>query len=67
MDKVFKKQNEINVEVFVDDMVVKTSTWISHIKDLEETFDTSRNFLLKLNPTNLLLEYIQENFRVYDD
>lgn len=28
----------------------ETATWRSHIKDLEETFDTLAKFLLKLNP-----------------
>lgn len=40
VDNVFEKQRGRNVEVYVDDMVIKTSAGKSHLEDLKETFDT---------------------------
>ncbi|KAL0445186.1 UNVERIFIED_CONTAM: hypothetical protein Slati_2241300 [Sesamum latifolium] len=39
-----------NVEVYVDDMLVKSKKAEEHIKDLEETFSVLRKYKLKLNP-----------------
>lgn len=50
MDKVFVNQIGRNLEVYVDDMVIKTPTSRRHINDLTETFKFMRNFDMRLNP-----------------
>ncbi|KAL0461370.1 UNVERIFIED_CONTAM: Retrovirus-related Pol polyprotein from transposon opus [Sesamum latifolium] len=39
-----------NLEVYVDDMLVKSKKAADHVKDLEETFSVLRKYKLKLNP-----------------
>jgi hypothetical protein len=39
-----------NVEVYVDDMLVKSKIASYHVRDLEETFRTLRHYSMKLNP-----------------
>ena len=39
-----------NVQVYVDDMLVKSQSEEDHLEDLRETFDTLRSYNLKLNP-----------------
>ncbi|KAL0405251.1 UNVERIFIED_CONTAM: hypothetical protein Slati_3839000 [Sesamum latifolium] len=39
-----------NVEVYIDDMLVKSKKAEEHVKDLEETFSVLRKYKLKLNP-----------------
>ncbi|KAL0409551.1 UNVERIFIED_CONTAM: hypothetical protein Sradi_1889500 [Sesamum radiatum] len=39
-----------NVEVYVDDMLVKSKKAEENVKDLEETFSVLRKYKLKLNP-----------------
>ena len=40
MNKMFAHQIKINVEVYVEDMLVKSIWEDDHLNDLEETFDT---------------------------
>jgi ribonuclease HI len=47
---MFRDQIGRNVEVYVDDMLVKSIRTASHIADLRETFETSRSHKMKLNP-----------------
>ncbi|KAL0320398.1 UNVERIFIED_CONTAM: Transposon Ty3-I Gag-Pol polyprotein [Sesamum radiatum] len=51
VDKIFRPQIGRNVEVYVDDMLVKSKKEEDHTKDLEETFSVLRKYKLKLNPT----------------
>ena len=39
------------MEVYVDDMLVKSLQTSDHVRDLEEAFDTLRRYQMKLNPT----------------
>ena len=39
------------MEVYVDDMLVKSKSSRDHVTDLEETFDALRKYRMKLNPT----------------
>ena len=48
---MFNKQIGRNVEVYVDDMLVKGRKEESHLDDLKETFDTLRQYSTKLNKT----------------
>ncbi|KAL0319884.1 UNVERIFIED_CONTAM: hypothetical protein Sradi_5249900 [Sesamum radiatum] len=50
VDKIFRPQIGRNVEVYVDDMMVKSKKAEEHVKDLEETFSVLRKYKLKLNP-----------------
>jgi len=38
------------MEVYVDDMLVKSKEEGEHLNDLKETFDTLRQYKMKLNP-----------------
>ena len=48
---MFRPQIERNVEVYVDDMLVKSLDEGKHLDDLQETFDTLRQYNMKLNPS----------------
>nr|GFC98802.1 reverse transcriptase domain-containing protein [Tanacetum cinerariifolium] len=50
MDKAFKSQVGRNIEVYVDDLVVKSYTEAEMVWDIEETFRTLRKVNMKLNP-----------------
>ncbi|KAL0416465.1 UNVERIFIED_CONTAM: hypothetical protein Slati_3478400 [Sesamum latifolium] len=50
VDKIFQPQLGRNMEVYVDDMVVKSKEAHQHVEDLEETFAALRKYRLKLNP-----------------
>jgi hypothetical protein len=49
--KMFQDQIGKNVEVYVDDMLVKSRKASGHSANLEETFNTLRSYQMKLNPT----------------
>uniref|UniRef100_A0A251SMQ5 Putative reverse transcriptase domain-containing protein n=1 Tax=Helianthus annuus TaxID=4232 RepID=A0A251SMQ5_HELAN len=50
MNKAFKDQIERNVEVYVDDIVIKSHDEAAMIKDILETFTRLRSINMKLNP-----------------
>ncbi|GJV03775.1 reverse transcriptase domain-containing protein [Tanacetum coccineum] len=50
VDKAFHKQIGRNLEVYVDDLVIKIRTEYEIIRDIEETFKTLREINMKLNP-----------------
>nr|GEW21490.1 reverse transcriptase domain-containing protein [Tanacetum cinerariifolium] len=50
VDKAFQKQIGQNLEVYVDDLVIKSFTEEEVIRDIEETFKTLREINMKLNP-----------------
>nr|GFA34923.1 reverse transcriptase domain-containing protein [Tanacetum cinerariifolium] len=50
MDKAFENQMGQNIEVYVDDLVVKSHTEVEIVRDIEETFQTLRKINMKLNP-----------------
>nr|GEY21098.1 reverse transcriptase domain-containing protein [Tanacetum cinerariifolium] len=52
MDKAFVSQVGRNIEVYVDDMVVKSHTESEMVRDIEETFRTLHKVNMKLNPKN---------------
>ncbi|GKC00054.1 reverse transcriptase domain-containing protein, partial [Tanacetum coccineum] len=49
VDKAFKKQVGQNLEVYVDDLVIKSHTEAKLLRDIEETFRTLRKINMKLN------------------
>ncbi|KAL0430903.1 UNVERIFIED_CONTAM: Pro-Pol polyprotein [Sesamum radiatum] len=50
VDKIFRPHIWRNVEVYGDDMLVKSKEAQDHVTDLEETFSIWRKYRLKLNP-----------------
>ena len=42
VNKMFSKQIRRNMEVYVDDMLVKSKEELTHLDDLKETFTTLR-------------------------
>ena len=51
MTKIFKPLINQIVEVYIDDIVVKSKTWIEHIQHLEKAFRLMRAYNIKLNPS----------------
>nr|GEU58356.1 reverse transcriptase domain-containing protein [Tanacetum cinerariifolium] len=49
VDKAFHKQIGRNLEVYVDDLVIKSRTKDEIVKDIKETFKTLREINMKLN------------------
>ncbi|XP_072077924.1 uncharacterized protein [Arachis hypogaea] len=50
MDKVFAKQIDRNIEVYVNDMIAKTKIGNNHLDDLAEIFRELREYNMRLNP-----------------
>ena len=51
VNKMFNKQIDRNVGVYVDDMLVKSKEELAHLDDLKETFATLKQYQMKLNPS----------------
>ena len=51
MNKMFAHQIGRNVQVYVNDMLVKSLCDNDHLDDLQETFNTLRSYNMKLNPS----------------
>ncbi|XP_052728231.1 uncharacterized protein LOC108329042 isoform X1 [Vigna angularis] len=51
MDRVFADQIGRCMEVYVDDMVVRSRSVEDHVRDLEEVFRQVRKYNMRLNPT----------------
>ena len=50
MNKMFTHQIGRNIQVYVDDMLVKSIREDDYLDDLKETFNTLRSYNMKLNP-----------------
>ena len=51
MNKMFTHQIGRNVQVYVNDMLVKSIREDDHLNDLQETLDTLWSYNMKLNPS----------------
>ena len=51
VNRMFSQQIGRNMEVYVDDMLVKSKEELTHLNDLEETFATLKKHQMKLNPS----------------
>ena len=51
MNKMFTHQLGRNVQVYVDDMLVKNVRENDYLNDLQETFNTLRSYNMKMNPS----------------
>ena len=47
---MFSKQIGRNMEVYVDDMLLKSKEELAYLDNLKETFTTLRQYQMKLNP-----------------
>ena len=59
---MFRPQIGWNVEVYVDDMLVKSLDERSHLDDLQETFETLRRYKMKLNPSKCAFGVLSGKF-----
>ena len=50
VNRMFASQIGVNMEVYVDDMLVKSKRQKNHIQDLTECFSILRKYNMKLNP-----------------
>jgi reverse transcriptase-like protein len=50
MDRIFKNQRGRNLDVYVDDSIMKSKTENEMVVDLQETFDNMRKYNMRLNP-----------------
>ncbi|GJV85262.1 reverse transcriptase domain-containing protein [Tanacetum coccineum] len=64
-DKAFHKQIGRNLEVYVDDLVIKSRTEDEIVRDIEETFKTLRKINMKLNPKKCTFEVEEGMFMGY--
>ena len=62
MNKMFMNQIGRNVQVYVDDMLVKCRREEDHLEDLRETFNTLRSYNMKLNPSKCAFGVTAGNF-----
>ena len=62
VNNMFRPQIGWNVEVYVDDMLVKSLDEEEHLDDLQETFDTLRRFSMKLNPSKCVFRVSSRKF-----
>ncbi|XP_059428507.1 uncharacterized protein LOC132162267 [Corylus avellana] len=51
VNRMFQEQIGKNMEVYVDDVLVKSKLQMDHVTDLQEVFKTLERFKMKLNPT----------------
>ncbi|GJY17436.1 reverse transcriptase domain-containing protein [Tanacetum coccineum] len=58
VDKAFHKQIGRNMEVYVDDLVIKSRTEDEIVRDIEETFKTLREIHMKLNPKKYKVDVV---------
>ena len=49
MTRMFKPQHSKNIEIYIDDMVVKSKVESEHVNDLENIFEILRKHNLHLN------------------
>ena len=62
MNKMLVKQIEKNVEVYVDDMLVKSMKEDRHLDNLQETFETLHLYDMKLNPSKCVFKVLSGKF-----
>ena len=62
VNPMFNKQLGRNIEVYVDDMLVKSKEAKSQLEDLQEMFDTLRRYRMKLNPAKCVFGVLPRKF-----
>ena len=61
VNHMFSHQIGRNVEVYVDDMLVKSKDKANHLDDLKETFNTLRKYNMKLNHAKCVFAVVSGN------
>ena len=59
---MFNKQIGKNMEVYMDDMLVKSKEELAHLDDLRETFTTLKQYQMKLNPSKCVFGVVSGKF-----
>ena len=62
MNKMFVHQIGRNVQVYIDNMLVKSVQEDDHLSDLRETFDTLQTYNMKLNPSKCAFRVTARKF-----
>ena len=62
MNKMFTHQIERNIQVYVDDMLLKSLREKDDLNDLLVTFNTLRSYNMKLNPSKCAFGVIARKF-----
>ena len=62
VNRMFSRQIGRNVEVYVDDMLVKIKDEAGHLDDLKETFSTLHKYNMKLNPAKCVFAITSRKF-----
>ena len=62
MNKMFTHQIGRNIQVYVDDLLVKSLHENDHLDDLQETIDTLQSYNMKLNPSKCMFGVTVEKF-----
>ena len=62
VNKMFSKQIRRNVEVYVDDMLVKSNEESAHLDNFQETFTTLKQYQMKLNPSKCAFGVVPGKF-----
>ena len=65
VNKMFSKQLGRTMEVYIDDMLVKSSRSNDHVLQLQECFNILNKFRMKLNPTKCTFEVASREFLGY--
>ncbi|GKB71363.1 reverse transcriptase domain-containing protein [Tanacetum coccineum] len=65
VDKAFDSQVGQNIEVYVDDLVIKSHTEAEMLRDIDETFRTLRKINMKLNPKKYTFGIVEGMFLGY--
>ena len=56
MTKILKPLISRIVEVYIDDIVVKSETWAEHVQHLEKAFRLMQAYNMKLNPAKCVFD-----------
>ena len=62
INKIIAHQIGRNVQVYIDDMLVKSRREDDHLDDLRETFDTLCSYNMKLNPNKCMFAVMARKF-----
>ena len=62
VNKMFSKQIGRNMEVYINDMLVKSKEELAHLDDLKETFVTLKQYQMKLNPSKCVFGVVLGKF-----
>ena len=62
VNQIFSRQIGRNMEVYVDDMLVKSKEAKTHLEDPQKTFDTLRRYRMKLNLAKFVFKFLSRKF-----